>query len=78
MKVKTLIRINGVTRILTSGGKPTALEGKETIKLMMTVAKDKITILVAGKVTNKNIEMVAKETGAKEFHGRKIVGEINS
>lgn len=65
-----------ITRILTSGGKPTALEGTETIREMIQVAGDKITILVAGKVLDSNVEKIQQLTGAEEFHGRRIVGEL--
>jgi len=71
-----LSKIDGIQRILTSGGKPTALEGHEVICEMIKVTEDKITILVAGKVLDSNIEEIHKLTRAKEFHGRKIVGEF--
>jgi copper homeostasis protein len=74
--VKVLNIINGITRILTSGGKPMAMEGLETIRQMIKTASDKITTVVAGKLTDKNVRKIKKLTGAKEFHGRKIVGEI--
>jgi len=73
---KTLKNIEGIRRILTSGGKPTALEGKATIREMMRVTEGKITILVAGKVLESNLEEIQKVTGAKECHGRRIVGEL--
>ena len=71
-----LCKIPGIKRILTSGGKPTAMEGKDSIVKMMETAKDKITILVAGKVLDSNVEEIQKLTGAEEFHGRRIVGEL--
>lgn len=74
--VSELLKIDNIKRILTSGGKPTALEGAPTIRKMMAVAGDKITILVAGKVLDSNLEEVAGKTGATEFHGRRIVGEL--
>ena len=73
---KILSMVPGITRILTSGGKPTALEGTETIREMIQVAGDKITILVAGKVLDSNVEKIQQLTGAEEFHGRRIVGEL--
>jgi copper homeostasis protein len=62
-----LCKIPGIKRILTSGGKPTAMEGKDSIVKMMETAKDKITILVAGKVLDSNVEEIQKLTGAEEF-----------
>ncbi|QGY46339.1 copper homeostasis protein CutC [Maribellus comscasis] len=76
---KRLNTIPGITRILTSGGKPTALEGQETLRKMIeVVTRGKITILVAGKVLDTNIKEIQKLTGADEFHGRRIVGELDS
>lgn len=74
--VRILKTIPGIKRILTSGGKPTALEGGETIQKMIEIAGDKIIILVAGKVINSNVEQISKLTGAVELHGRRIVGEL--
>ncbi len=74
--VRILKTIPGIKRILTSGGKPTALEGSETIQKMIEIAGDKIIILVAGKVINSNVEQISKLTGAVELHGRRIVGEL--
>jgi copper homeostasis protein len=74
--VKDLLQIENIKRILTSGGKPTALEGKDTIREMIKVAGDQIIILVAGKVMDENVADIQKITGAKELHGRRIVGEL--
>lgn len=76
--VSVLKEIVGIKRILTSGGKPTAMEGLKTIHRMIEVAGEQITILVAGKVLNSNVAEIQKLTGAKELHGRRIVGELNS
>jgi len=74
--VLVLKKIDGIKRILTSGGKPTANEGQETIRKMIEAAGEQITILVAGKVLNSNVEEIQKLTGAKELHGRRIVGSL--
>ncbi len=74
---EVLKRITGIKRVLTSGGKVTAKEGSETIKKMMEAAGDKLVILVAGKVTDKNVYEIQQLTGAEELHGRRIVGELS-
>lgn len=74
--VKDLLEIEGIKRILTSGGKPTATEGQVVIREMIKVAGDKIIILVAGKVTDSNAKEIQRITEAKELHGRRIVGEL--
>lgn len=75
---KILSEIPGITRILTSGGKATAFDGQETIRKMIEVTGEKITILVAGKVMYSNVEEIQKLTGATEFHGKKIVCDLTS
>lgn len=75
--VSELLKIDGIKRILTSGGKPTAIEGQGAIREMIKTAGNKITILVAGKVVDSNVEEIQKITGAKEFHGRRIVRELS-
>jgi copper homeostasis protein len=74
--VKQLLTIDGITRILTSGGQPTAMEGNLVIKEMMLAAGDQITLLVAGKVTSENVDEIAALTGAVELHGRRIAGDL--
>lgn len=74
--VRVLKNIPGIKRILTSGGKATAMEGQQTIREMIREAGDKIIILVAGKVLDSNAEEISRLTGASELHGRKIVGEL--
>jgi copper homeostasis protein len=74
--VKILKKIGGITRILTSGGRSTALQGQDTIRQLIKEASDKITIVVAGKVTDKNVQEIQALTGATEFHGKKIAGEL--
>ena len=76
--VRVLKTIPNIKRILSSGGKATALEGQEVIRKMITEAEGKITILVAGKVTNENVSEIQQITGTTELHGRKIVGDLTS
>jgi len=71
--IRALKEIKGIKRILTSGGKATAKEGAETIRKMREAAGQNLIILVAGKVTNENVEEIQQLTGAEEFHGRRIV-----
>ena len=71
-EVKKLAKI-GVNRILTSGTKETALEGKEILKKMIKEAGDEIIIIVAGKVTKQNLDKISTLIPTKEYHGKKIV-----
>ncbi len=71
--VKLLLDIENVNEILSSGSKNTAMEGLAILKQMILIAKDKIDIICAGKITVYNLKTVALETKAKIFHGKKIV-----
>jgi copper homeostasis protein len=75
--VEALKKISGIKRTLTSGGKPIAMEGLETLKKMLQTADGNPIIMIAGKVTDKNVEDLQQLTGAVEFHGRRIAGNIS-
>ena len=70
--IEDLIKI-GVKRILTSGCKATALEGKDMINKMIEKANGKLKIVVAGKVIKENLAELEKLIPANEFHGKQIV-----
>lgn len=59
----------GFDRILTSGGKATACEGKSVIKQLIKTANNRIIIMPGGGITENNIAELVRETGLKEFHG---------
>ena len=63
----------GVKRILSSGTKETALEGKDILNSMIKKADGKIKIIVAGKVTNENFLEVSEKIISSEYHGKKII-----
>ena len=63
----------GVKRILSSGTKPTALEGRDILNKMIEKAGDRLTIVVAGKVTKEILPEVSSLISAKEYHGKVIV-----
>lgn len=71
-EVKKLASL-GVDRILSSGTKKTALEGKEILNEMIKEAQDRIIIVVAGRVTKDNFAQVSSNIPSKEYHGKKIV-----
>jgi len=67
-----------ITRVLTSGGAPTAREGAEMLKKMIRLASGQLTVLAAGKVTRENLPELAGLIPTDEFHGKKIVGDLQS
>lgn len=59
----------GCKRILTSGCKPTAWEGRDTLKAIIQQAGDRIIILAGSGVRPENVRELIQYTGAKEVHG---------
>lgn len=58
----------GCQRILTSGQKPTAIEGLSLIKELVHQADDRIIILPGSGVNSTNIQTIVNEGGAIEAH----------
>ncbi|MGD0892790.1 MAG: copper homeostasis protein CutC [Terracidiphilus sp.] len=58
----------GASRILTSGGAPSAKLGMREIARMVKAAKGRIAIMAASGVTADTIAAIAEATGASEFH----------
>lgn len=65
--------INGITRVLTSGGQDTAWNGREALRQMQEMPGRKIKIIAAGKVLPENREQIPGFTGITELHGKRIV-----
>lgn len=74
--IKNLRQIPEVKYLLSSGQKATAEEGVEILKEMISYCENKITVIAAGKVTDKNIHRLHSELNAKEYHGKLIVGHL--
>jgi copper homeostasis protein len=66
-----------VARVLTSGGAPDAISGAAVLNKLFTISERKINIVVAGKVSNQNLQGISSIIPAKEFHGKKIVGNLS-
>jgi copper homeostasis protein len=62
-----LIHLN-FTRILTSGGKATAIEGAEQLSNLNTIAKNKITIMPGGGIRSNNLSELIEITNCNAFH----------
>jgi copper homeostasis protein len=58
----------GVTRILTSGGKPSAVEGAETILAMVERGRGRIGIVAGAGITARNAPEIVRRTGVAELH----------
>ena len=60
----------GVSRVLTSGGANTALEGAHTIARLVEQSNGRITIVAGGGIRAHNVREVIARTGVPEIHAR--------
>lgn len=63
----------GVSKVLSSGKSETAIQGASLLNKMIEKAQDKISIVVAGKVTKDNLEEIISLIPNSEYHGKRIV-----
>lgn len=68
----------GCTRLLTSGQKLTAIEGKHLIKQLVVQAANRIIIMPGSGVRNYNMKELAEYTGATQFHSSARVPAISA
>ena len=73
---RELIKLD-IDRVLTSGGAKTAIDGKEIINEMVSIANGKVKVISAGKIHNSDLSMLEKLLKTDEFHGKKIVGDLS-
>lgn len=76
-EVSKLSPIKGIKGILTSGGEKTALVGKEKLKSLVNIYSHRFSIIAAGSITNNNLPKIHKYIKANEYHGKKIVGNLD-
>jgi len=60
----------GVSRVLTSGGAATALEGADVIARLVNQASDRITVMAGGGIREHNVREVVARTHVRELHAR--------
>ena len=69
LKAYRQLRSLGFSRILTSGHAPTAMQGRELLSELVALSgKGAPAILVGGNVRPDNIDILAHDTQAVEFH----------
>lgn len=67
----------GVTRVLTSGGPATALEGAKALQELIVAANHRIEILPAGSIRAAEFATLASQTGCNQVHIGAAEGEID-
>ena len=66
----------GIDRVLTSGCRPTALEGIDTLKRMVARARGRIAIMAGGRLESDNLSAILVRTGVREIHLGSAVAHI--
>jgi copper homeostasis protein len=62
----------GASRVLTSGGAATAVEGVDLIAALVGQARGRITVIAGGGIREHNVRDVIARTGVREVHARLI------
>jgi copper homeostasis protein len=62
----------GVERVLTSGGAPSAFEGRAQLRELVARAADRIVVMPGGGVRAHNAAQILSETGARELHSSTV------
>jgi copper homeostasis protein len=64
--------------ILTSGGAPIAEKGIDKLLEMKNILKNSnIQPIAAGRITNKNLQLLHTKLDFSYYHGKRIVGKLN-
>ena len=58
----------GVDRVLTSGAKPTAIEGLEALRSMMDRAAGRIAVMAGGGLAADHLAALIRASGVREVH----------
>jgi copper homeostasis protein len=58
----------GIDRLLTSGQKPSALDGVECIQALVRQARERMVIMAGGGVNEHTLAQIVKRSGVKEVH----------
>lgn len=62
------LHTTGVNTILTSGGKPTAIEGVETLRRLVQTSNGSVAIMAGGGIEDHNVGSLIEQTGVREIH----------
>ena len=60
----------GVSRVLTSGGAPTAWQGREILRELVKLWRGELTVLGGGRIRGDHVRRLVEETGLTEVHAR--------
>jgi copper homeostasis protein len=60
----------GVSRVLTSGGAPIAVEGADTIGSLVKAARARLIVVAGGGIREENVAELVRRSGVREIHIR--------
>jgi copper homeostasis protein len=69
LETACILADSGVDRILTSGGRRTAIAGQETIRNLITCMGNRLEILPGSGINSGNAAALVKFTGCRAVHG---------
>ena len=78
VEMDKLVNCDGVTSILTSGKGEFILDNKSLTIQILDKYKNKTNIILAGAITYNNFDLIHKVFQWNEYHGRKIIGNLNN
>ena len=58
----------GINRVLTSGGEANALDGQRMLAELVSLAGNRVSVMVGGGVRKENVREILRETGARAVH----------
>jgi copper homeostasis protein len=62
------LHATGVNTILTSGGKPTAIEGADILRRLVESSNGSVAIMAGGGIEDHNVGSLIEQTGVREIH----------
>jgi copper homeostasis protein len=77
VEIEKLVKCKGVSSVLTSGESPFVLDNKIMLLKILKHFKGKLNIILAGGITEKNLDNIHQVFNWNEYHGRKIVGSLD-
>jgi copper homeostasis protein len=76
MEALDLLIAMGIDRVLSSGGRPTALEGVETLTKLVDRSDGRIAIMAGGRIDLDHVETIIQQAGIREIHVGSAVSRI--
>ena len=77
-EMEKLVKCKGVASVLTSGESKFVLNNKNLLLKILKHFKGKLNIIIAGGISEKNFDNIHQVFNWNEYHGRKIVGNLNN